>query len=602
MRLLLITLAALLQTPQPQQQAQQAPATVEGRVVKYGTGEPLADVTVELQRTSPQTGPPNAGPPPIPPVKTDVSGRFQIANIAPDEYRLYATHSNGYVPAEYGQRIPTGIGIPFTLTAGQSMTGITLSMVQTATISGRVTDANNDPVVFASVLVFRFVYRESVRTVEIVQSALTNDRGEYRAYWLAPGKYYLSALPIGQRQYNLALAFPSRVGGAVYVGNPLIAVRSSDTGEVFEETYLPMYYPGSSDVRSAQPIMLQPNDNLKIDMSVAKSPARTLQVNGTLFDASGKPFAGARVTMAARKQEGHSVLLPTGTADANGMFSLHGVTAGSYTLFVVQDPPRSSVPLPAAVAPTSALTASIPIDVGTSNIENLKIQTAPTANLEWQIAYEPRNSTDQAPRFSVSLKREPDYAGAPPVQSNFGPAAPVFPFADPQAARPPGPTVLEGVNAGDFRVVVSPIPRTGYLKSIRWGNIDVLKDGLHINGPTRNALEIVVSGNGGTMDGTILDGITRQPFPNATVALLPTILQRQRLDLFKTTSSGNDGKFHIEGIAPGEYKVFAWEAIQQGDWYDPDAMRDYESRGVTAQIEEGKSKTVEVTAIPARNP
>jgi hypothetical protein len=591
--MLLIALAALLvqapQTPQP------APATVEGRVLKFGTGEPMGDVTVELQRM--QAAPGTF----IPPVKTNPDGRFRLQNVPPADYRLYATHSNGYVPAEYGQRIPTGIGIPFTLAAGQTMDGITLSMTRTATISGRVVDANNDPIVYASVLAFRFVYREGVRTVEVVQSVLTDDKGEFRAYWLAPGKYYLSALPIGQRQYNLALAFPSRVGGAVYVGNPLIAVRASETGELVEETYLPTYYPGTMDVRSAQPIVLQPNDNLKVNFNVGNSTTRTLQVRGTVYDGEGKPLPFALVQMAVRKPEGHSVLLPTGTTDATGAFTLRGVTPGSYSLFVMQDPNPQNPNLARGVsslpAPTILMSGTQPLDVGTSSVENVRITTSPTANIPWQVAYEPRTNTDQEPKFNVSLKRDPDIAGAAPVSLAgliTGAAAPAG------ALPPPPPPILTAINAGDYRVVVSPIPSTGYVKSIKWGNVDVLKEGLHVNGPTRDALEIVVSANGGTLEGTILDA-ARDPFSNATIALLPNILQRQRLDLYKTTSSDKSGKFRIEGIAPGEYRVFAWEGIQQGDWYDAEIMRNYEARGATVEIEEGKMKSVNVTVVPARD-
>src|SRR5207244_3534128 len=94
------------------------------------------------------------GPAAPPTFRTARDGKFLIPNVAPGEYRLYGTHSNSYSPAEYGQHSPSGLGMPLVLTAGQSKTGIALTMTQTASISGRVTDGNREPTAFTSMLAF----------------------------------------------------------------------------------------------------------------------------------------------------------------------------------------------------------------------------------------------------------------------------------------------------------------------------------------------------------------------------------------------------------------------------------------------------------------
>ena len=33
------------------------------------------------------------------------------------------------------------------------------------------------------------------------------------------------------------------------------------------------------------------------------------------------------------------------------------------------------------------------------------------------------------------------------------------------------------------------------------------------------------------------------------------------------------GRFHIEGLPPGDYKAFSWEDIETGAWQDPDFIR-----------------------------
>src|SRR5206468_3397974 len=120
---------------------------------------------------------------------------FLFENVSPGNYRLIATSEGGYVPAEYGQCSPTGQGIGFEIAAGQKMTGIQLAMAPTGSISGRVYDRDGDPLENAQVMALRPVYKNGRRTLTIVQAVATDDRGEYRLFWLAPGRYYVSAKP-----------------------------------------------------------------------------------------------------------------------------------------------------------------------------------------------------------------------------------------------------------------------------------------------------------------------------------------------------------------------------------------------------------------------
>src|SRR5262245_54589980 len=91
------TLLLLLLT-QNRAVTQGALASVEGRVVKAAGGDPLAEVALELVRnvaTPVLPGTPGQPPPQRTATITGTDGRFVISNIAPGEYRLYATHPNG---------------------------------------------------------------------------------------------------------------------------------------------------------------------------------------------------------------------------------------------------------------------------------------------------------------------------------------------------------------------------------------------------------------------------------------------------------------------------------------------------------------------------
>src|SRR5262245_18224099 len=77
-------------------------ASIEGWVVKAGTGEPVSRAQVVLSRTDgTATGSTKA--------TTDAGGRFLLGNIPPGRYRIYATR-DGYIRTEYGQRSLGGTG------------------------------------------------------------------------------------------------------------------------------------------------------------------------------------------------------------------------------------------------------------------------------------------------------------------------------------------------------------------------------------------------------------------------------------------------------------------------------------------------------------
>ena len=592
--------ALIVQSPAPPPQT--GSASVSGHVFNSATNAPLSDVTVDLvPALAPQSGSGIAGVPvqqrsPASPrfsAMTGTDGSFSIGNVPAGEYRLYGTHDNAYVPAEYGQHTATGIGISLNLADGQKTNGVTLNLTPAASISGRITDPYGEPSVFTSILAFRIVYKPGgARKVEIAQSVLTDDRGDYRLFWLAPGQYYISALPIETRSYGLPLSFASRFGGSSYLATPMLGYRMTDDGEIYEETWLPIYFPGTTDIQVAKPITLHGGEDMNASLSVAASPTRTYQIRGVVLDDRGQSMANANLTLVPRKPDGHSVVLPAANSDVMGAYTIHGVLPGSYYLFATggdSSPGLSSqVRIVTANQPSRpALAATLPLDVGKSNIDGLRIQMAPAANLSGRVLFDgAAASTGTPPRLSIVLVRDPELQGAPsPVTSIVG---------------NDNAFTLNGIGIGDYRVNIPQLPRSNYLKSIRLGAMNVLQDGLHFTGSSSESLEIVIGQNAGVLNGVLLDD-KRNPFSNGTIALLPEFTQRsRRLDLYKSTASGSDGRFHFDGITPGNYSVFAWEDVQSGNWYDPDFIKNFEYRGISVQVDEGaSSKTLEVQVIPA---
>jgi hypothetical protein len=106
------------------------------------------------------------------------------------------------------------------------------------------------------------------------------------------------------------------------------------------------------------------------------------------------------------------------------------------------------------------------------------------------------------------------------------------------------------------------LPEDFYLNAVRAGNSDVLASDLGVSRKQPpGALDVVLSPNGGRIDGRVLR--KDKPFGGATVVLVPEEGWRKAERLYKSTSTDQDGQFSIRGITPGDYTLLAWETVEK---------------------------------------
>jgi hypothetical protein len=131
------------------------------------------------------------------------------------------------------------------------------------------------------------------------------------------------------------------------------------------------------------------------------------------------------------------------------------------------------------------------------------------------------------------------------------------------------------------------------VKSIRNGDSDVADKGLHLTSVFEGTLDIVLGLDSGGLDGRVLDEARES---GARVVLVPEA--RHRRDLYFALVASSTGRFQLQGIPPGNYKVFAWKDAPNGSWYDPDFLQAYEDRGLPVQIAPGSAEYVELKRVP----
>jgi len=89
----------------------------------------------------------------------------------------------------------------------------------------------------------------------------------------------------------------------------------------------------------------------------------------------------------------------------------------------------------------------------------------------------------------------------------------------------------------------------------------------------------------------------QKPVQGATVAIVSDFARRARQDLNKSAVSNTEGRVTFDGLAPGDYKLFAWDEIAAGAWQNPEVLRTYEALGVNSRVNENSKENVTLRVI-----
>jgi hypothetical protein len=548
-----------------------------GIVTKPGGNEPLPGATVIL---SPAGSSQASG---IRSTITQDDGRFTFGDIEPGEYRLQA-QSTRYGGAAYGQRKPNGPGAILTIAPGQRLSDIKVSMVPTGAIAGRITGRIGEPLAYANVQALRYMYQEGQRILAVAQTTTTDDRGEYRLFWLTTGKYVVVAGPRSSPISGGVVA-PLRPGEAIR--NELIGLRgmTSDAllegsnltkriledGSVLEESWMPTYYPATTDRAQASAVDVTAGSTVTgIDVTLGPSPVQTIRGRVTGIT----PGSQATVALASATQGTIGQIISKGASTIDGSFVFAGVLPGSY--FLTAQDRAGLVATPMAVL------------VGDRDVDNLSIALAPAVRVSVRITAEGVTPGSLEPFYGLSGTLRPELDN---LQSGGSPA-------NVRSANMPlsagNAIVLQNVPPGDYQFNINQLFVFGqtslrenvkplYIKSIRLGREDAFGT-IHISSNTTEVLEVVLTTETGSVEGAAI-GRAGDPAANVTVVLVPTNA-RKRTALYQTLVTGSDGKFRFQGVPPGDYKLFAWEDIETGAWENAEFMRPYESRGRAVRVSE----------------
>src|SRR2546428_3324815 len=203
------TLGLLVALTLSQATAPAAAGRISGRVTAEGANTAIASARVMLLPAGRPTGP--FGMPPQ--VLTDQNGRFVFEQVAAGNYRVEVQKA-GFVALSNPPQPPPTI----TVAAGQSLDNVDFRLQRGGAITGRVLDANGEPMPDARIVPMRRAQSSApgsrFRPAPMQSGQQTNDLGEFRVSGLGPGEYLIAAMPSGVSPFGGPAVAPTAAGMA----------------------------------------------------------------------------------------------------------------------------------------------------------------------------------------------------------------------------------------------------------------------------------------------------------------------------------------------------------------------------------------------------
>ncbi len=450
--------------------------------------------------------------------KADEEGRYHFDGLAAGEY-VIAPSALGYVGdldwrmGYYGRQV--------SLASGEAIKGVDISLVKGGVVTGRVTDSEGRPVVDENVRLTLVGEDGTRKRAMYVQRGTpsTDDRGVYRIYGIAPGRYLVS---VGQAPDDQTGSY--RVGEGGYYAKTFHPSASSEDGATA------VGVTGGSEARD-------------IDIVVGRR-AKSYRAKGRVVDAeSGKPVVGARVGRAQVTDTPNGPALTMHIiayqSDERGEFTIDALMPGRYAAFVSggadEEKPWEWYGDPAL------------FEVSGDNVDGIEISLHPAVHVSGTVVLE--GTTDPALKAKLALMRVGAWTEMPDAVAQSGVNAS-------SQVGPDGAFDVTNVRPGRVSINIWSWPKQKGFELLRVERDGVEQSGAIevVAGESVRGLRVVLGYGTGTIRGRI--EVKGGEVPAGV--RFGAVVRRAGLSANPIwTNVDTRRQFLVEGLPPGEYEIKA---------------------------------------------
>lgn len=536
--LLAVALPATAQSDTPDIAPPPAPLsmhTLSGVVVNSVTGEPVRRALVQAGSS---VGGSQLS------VLTDAEGRFEFPALPESDIVMTARKPGFFGDLELHPETYQ----PDILHLSADTPSLVLKLLPESTVVGHVATVKGEPIEDMPVRLLQEHIVDGRKKWELRGQAITDEDGQFRVSDLVPGQYLLAAGP--------------RLPDAMMPVRRLRSAREEGFGTIF--------YPGVPELGAATPLAITGGQQWQADFALKAEPL--FKVSGLVVGLA--PGIGAALQF--MNKAGEVVSAPVAFDIQSGKFEVR-IPAGSYLLQL-----RASDPSGQAAVADSPLIVN-------GDVEGLSLVLGPPITIPVKVDLRATGvPVPQASVTSLGPKNTQGLSSLRLISTGNRIQAEEF-MAD--AMEKGGSIAVHNVSPGHYSVEIAPIP-PWYVRSVTSGTTDLLRDDLVISSGHRpDPLEVVLRDDCAGVHGTIrVDG---QPAGGA-VLLISDQMSPSHAQAAVVPASA---EFLFAGIAPGEYKLLAFDSIDDLEFRNPDVLGPYLSKAVSVTLEPNEVANINVERI-----
>lgn len=295
---------------------------------------------------------------------TDQEGVYHINNVPAGSYEIFPS-----APAYVNPDVSWSRGKSVVVGEDESVEDINFSLVRGGVITGKITDADGRPLVQQQVYVFRAgdFQQQPLRQIYAATNQQTDDRGVYRFYGLAAGRYKVS----------------SGRGDDIYAGNYYQPSRL---------IYKQVFHPDATDHAKATIIEVKEGSEANnVDITLGP-PVQTFTASGRVVDEKGTPVPNIRFAFQRRSGDRFEYIEGNGLSNAKGDFLAENLVPGKYgvALFGNPDPEMRA--------------DSVTFDIIDSDVSGLTIRLMKGASISGVVVLEPEDRKAFAKLTELQLR------------------------------------------------------------------------------------------------------------------------------------------------------------------------------------------------------